>query len=160
VSEQPDQGADALAAVQRGFDLFNAGDLDTLITETFDPEIAYRGDPDISALAGFPTDAEGADAVRAVWEAFFAMFDEVQLTDIELVPEDGETVLGRCHMVAQGGSSGIPIDAPFHFAWVLRDDRWVFMAAKLDRDQVLAALRAWNTGRGSAEGSAYQSSQE
>ncbi|HEY8778570.1 MAG TPA: nuclear transport factor 2 family protein [Solirubrobacterales bacterium] len=99
MSEQPDQGADALAAVQRGFDLFNAGDLDTLITETFDPEIAYRGDPDISALAGFPT--EGADAVRAVWEAFFAMFDEVQLTDIELVPEDGETVLGRCHMVAQ-----------------------------------------------------------
>lgn len=160
MSEQPDQGADALAAVQRGFDLFNAGDLDTLITETFDPEIAYRGDPDISALAGFPTDAEGADAVRAVWEAFFAMFDEVQLTDIELVPEDGETVLGRCHMVAQGGSSGIPIDAPFHFAWVLRDDRWVFMAAKLDRDQVLAALRAWNTGRGSAEGSADQSSQE
>ena len=160
MSEQPDQGADALAAVQRGFDLFNAGDLDTLITETFDPEIAYRGDPDISALAGFPTDAEGADAVRAVWEAFFAMFDEVQLTDIELVPEDGETVLGRCHMVAQGGSSGIPIDAPFHFAWVLCDDRWVFMAAKLDRDQVLAALRAWNIGRGSAEGSADQSSQE
>ncbi|MDQ2938979.1 MAG: hypothetical protein M3R23_00440, partial [Actinomycetota bacterium] len=79
--------ADALAAVQRGFELFNAGDLNTLFTETFDPEIAYRGDPDISALAGFPTDAEGADGVRAVWEAFFAMFDEIQLTEVQLTPE-------------------------------------------------------------------------
>ena len=159
VSEQPpDQGADAIAEVQRGFELFNAGDLETLFTETFDPEISYRGDPDISALAGFPTDVEGADGVRAVWEAFFAMFDEIQLTDIELVPEDGETVLGRCHMVAQGGSSGIPIDAPFHFAWVLRDDRWAFMAAKLDRDQVMVSLREWQSG--SAVRDPDQSSQE
>jgi ketosteroid isomerase-like protein len=159
VSKQPpDQGADAVVAVQRGFELFNAGDLEALFTETFDPKIAYRGDPDISALAGFPTNAEGADAVRAVWEAFFAMFDEVQLTDIELVPEDGETVLGRCHMVAQGGSSGIPIDAPFYFAWVLRTGRWVFMAAKLDRDQTLASLREWQSGSGVRD--ADQSSQE
>lgn len=103
MSEQPpDQGADAVAAVQRGFELFNAGDLETLFTETFDPEIAYRGDPDISALAGFPTDAEGVSGVRAVWEGFFAMFDEVQLTEVELAPEDEHTVLGSCHMVTQG----------------------------------------------------------
>ncbi len=127
----PRSNPDALAAVQRGFDLFNAGDLDTLFTETFDPEIAYRGDPDISALAGFPTDAEGAIAVRAVWEAFFGMFDEIQLTEIELTLENEHTVLGRCHMVARGGWSGIPIDVPFHFAWVLRDGRWAFMAAQV-----------------------------
>lgn len=157
---EPSRQADTLDAIRRGFDLFNSGDLETLFTETFDPEIAYRGDPDISALAGFPTDAEGADGVRAVWEAFFAMFDEIQLTEIELIPEDSDTVLGRCHMVAQGGSSGIPIDAPFHFAWVLRDERWAFMAAKLDRNQVLAALRAWQTGRGSAAGRPDQSSHE
>jgi hypothetical protein len=60
-------------------------------------------------------------------------------------------------MVAQGGSSGIPIDAPFHFAWVLRDDRWAFMAAKLDRDQVMVSLREWQS---SAVRDPDQSSQE
>jgi ketosteroid isomerase-like protein len=127
MSEQPDRGADSLAAVRRGFELFNAGDLGTLFTETFHPEITYRGDPDISALAGFPTDAEGTDDVRAVWEAFFAMFDEVELTEVELTLQDENTVLGRCRMVTRGGSSGAPIDAPFYFAWVLRDGRWAFM---------------------------------
>jgi hypothetical protein len=52
-------------------------------------------------------------------------------------------------MVAHGGSSGIPIDAPFYFAWVLHDGRWRFMAAKLDRDQVLVALRDWRSAQSS-----------
>jgi ketosteroid isomerase-like protein len=141
-----------LAVVRRGFELFNSGDLKTLFTETFDPEISYRGDAQVSALAGFPTNAEGVDGVRAVWEGFFAMFDEVRLTEVELSAEGGDTVIGSCHMVTRGGSSGIPIDAPFYFAWVLRDGRWAFMAAKLDRTETMAALRDWK--------STAQSSQE
>jgi hypothetical protein len=140
------------AAVRRGFELFNSGDLETLFGEVFDPQISYRGDPQISALAGFPTDAEGVEGVRAVWEGFFAMFDEVRLADVELATEGKATVIGSCHMVTRGGSSGIPIDAPFYLAWVLRNGRWAFMAAKLDLEQTLAALREWQ--------SAAQSSQE
>jgi ketosteroid isomerase-like protein len=152
VENRPPSEAAAVAAVQRGFELFNSGDLDTLFEQVFDAEISYRGDPQISALAGFPTNAEGVDHVRAVWEGFFAMFDEVQLTGVELSAEGERTVTGSCHMVTRGDSSGIPIDAPFFFAWVLRDERWAFMAAKLDREQTLAALREWQ--------SADQSSQE
>jgi hypothetical protein len=97
--------------------------------------------------------------VRAVWEGFFAMFDEVQLTEVELTAEDESTVLGRCRMVTRGGSSGTPIDAPFYFAWVLRDGRWAFLAAKLDREQRLAALREWQSGPHSAPPNPDQSSQ-
>jgi ketosteroid isomerase-like protein len=137
-----------LASVERGFELFNAGDLDTLFTEVFHPDIDYRGDADISALAGFPTNATGAAGVRSVWEAFFAMFDRIQLSAIELQPRGDDEVVGSCHMVAQGGSSDVPIDAPFYFAWVLEEVRWRFMSAKLDRDQVFASLEEWRADRG------------
>jgi hypothetical protein len=132
-----------LAAVRKGFELFNAGRLDAVFTEVFHPEIDYRGDPDISALAGFAPDAKGADAVRAVWEAFFAMFEQAQLSEIELEATGDDEVLGDFHMVAHGGESEVPIDAPFYFAGVLRDGLWRFLAVKLDRDAVLASLEAW-----------------
>jgi ketosteroid isomerase-like protein len=135
----------AVAVVRRGFEQFNAGDMDALFGETFDPDISYRGDPQISALAGFPTDTEGVQGVQAVWEAFFEAFGNIQLTEIELSAEDEETVIGRCHMVTRGGSSGMPIDSPFHFAWVVRDGRWAFMAAKLEAGETLRALREWQS---------------
>jgi ketosteroid isomerase-like protein len=149
VGDSTDSTDTDLAAVRRGFELFNSGDLETLFREVFDPKISYRGDPQISALAGFPTDAEGVAGVRAVWEGFFAMFDEVQLTEMELSSQGEGTVTGSCRMVAHGGSSGIPIDAPFFLAWVLRDGRWAFMAAKLDREEALAALREWRSAQSS-----------
>ncbi|HEX4625838.1 MAG TPA: hypothetical protein VH231_15425 [Solirubrobacteraceae bacterium] len=35
-----------LAAVQRGIDLFNAGEIDALFADVFDPDVDYAGDPD------------------------------------------------------------------------------------------------------------------
>jgi ketosteroid isomerase-like protein len=137
-----------LASIRRAFELFNAGDFDTVFADVFHPEIDYRGDPDISALAGFPTDAQGTDGVRAVWEGFFSMFDRIELNDIQLEASGDDEVLGSCHMVTQGGSSEVPIDAPFYFAWVLRDGQMRFMSAKLDRDAVLDALRTWRDDAG------------
>jgi ketosteroid isomerase-like protein len=136
-----------LASIRRGFELFNEGDLGTLFSDVFHPEIDYRGDPDISALAGFPTNAQGVEGVRAVWEAFFGMFDNVHLGEIELESTGDDEVQGSCHMVTHGGASEVPIDAPFYFAWVLSDGRWRFMSAKLDREAVLAALADWRAGR-------------
>ena len=46
-------------------------------------------------------------------------------------------------MFSRGGASEVPVDAPFHFAWVLDDGRWRFLAAKLDRDEVSQALEGW-----------------
>ena len=39
---------DDAAVVRRGFEFFNAGDLDALVTEVFHEEIDYAGDPQIS----------------------------------------------------------------------------------------------------------------
>lgn len=132
-----------LAITRRGFELFNAGDLDTLFAEVFHPQAEYHGDPDISALAGFPADHSSVEAVRKVWTAFFAMFEEITLSDVELIADDEDRVFGTAHMVSRGGSSEVPIDALFHFAWVLRDGRWRFAAVKLDRGAVAESLAAW-----------------
>jgi hypothetical protein len=132
--------AATLAPIQRSFELFNAGDLETIFDELFDGNIDYSGDPDISALAGSPTDLHGIEAVRSVWTSFFEMFDEVQLSEIEFEEIAPGQAVGRARMVARGGSSDVPIDAPFHFAWVTRAGRQTFMAAKLDRAATLAAL--------------------
>ncbi len=138
---------DRLAVVRRGFELFNAGELEALFAQVFHPEVDYSGDPDISALTGFPVDASGTDAVRAVWEAFFAMFEEARVSDVELSSAEGDVVFGSGHMVARGGASDVPIDARFHFAWVIRDGRWRYLAVKTDRDLVLDSLRQWQAGR-------------
>jgi hypothetical protein len=139
--------APTLAPIQRSFELFNAGDLETIFDEIFDGEIDYSGDPDISALAGSPTDLHGIDAVRSVWTSFFEMFDEVQLSEIEFEEIAPGQAVGRARMVARGGSSDVPIDAHFHFAWVTRAGRQTFMAAKLDRAVTLAALADHVAGR-------------
>lgn len=90
-------------------------------------------------------DVSGGDGVGAVWEAFFAMFDEVRLSEIELTAGEGDHVFGSAHMLTRGGSSEVPIDVAFHFAWVVRNGRWRFLAAKLDCDAMLAALREWES---------------
>jgi ketosteroid isomerase-like protein len=140
-------GGDSLASVRRSFALFNEGRLETILGEIFHPDIDYSGDPDVSALAGFPTDRRGADEVRRVWVAFFEMFDEIRLSEIELREVGPGQVVGSAHMVARGGSSDVPIDAPFHMAWVVREGRQTFMAVKLDRADALAALEDHLAGR-------------
>jgi hypothetical protein len=136
-----------LAPIRRSFELFNAGDLETVLDEIFDRDIDYSGDPDISALAGSPVDLRGIDAVRSVWTSFFEMFGEVHLSEIEFEEIAPGQAVGRARMVARGGSSDVPIDAPFHFAWVVRGGRETFMAAKLDRADTLAALADHVAGR-------------
>jgi ketosteroid isomerase-like protein len=140
------ESAAKLAAVRRGFELFHAGDLDTLFAEVFHPDVDYSGDAEVSTLAGYPPEAHGTAGVRSVWEAFFAMFDEVHLSEVELISGEGDSVFGRAHMLTRGGVSEVPIDAPFYFAWELRDGRWRFMSAKLDQDEAAAALHEWCEG--------------
>jgi SnoaL-like domain len=132
-----------LAVIRRGLELFNSGDLETLFREVFHPEIVYHGEPNISVLTGKPVEVTGVDEVGAVWEAFFAMFDEVRLDEFEFDEVEGGVVLGKCRMLLRGGESQVPIDAPFYLAWVLRDGRWRFLAAKLEQAEVGRALADW-----------------
>jgi ketosteroid isomerase-like protein len=133
--------------IRRSFELFNADEADTLFADLFDPDVRYSADPQISALVGSPTEIRGIDAVRETWRAFFEVFDNVQLTEIEFEEASPGRAIGSAHMVTRGGSSETPVDAPFYFAFAIRDGRLTFMAAKLDRDATVAALDAHLTGR-------------
>ena len=89
--------------MQRGFDLFNTGDIDTLFAEIFDPDVDYRGEPQIGALSGTPNDPHGSASVRDAWDAFFAMFDEVTPSAVELAHDGPGRVSGEANMVARAG---------------------------------------------------------
>jgi hypothetical protein len=132
-----------LASVRRGFDLFNAGDLETLFSEVFHSEIDYHGDPNISVLTGLPVDLKGSEGVSRAWQAFFDMFDQVRVEGIELEADPDGSVRGTGQMLARGGVSKVPIDAAFHFAWVLEDNRWRFFAVETDQAGVDRAHREW-----------------
>jgi hypothetical protein len=140
-------GGAADALIRRSFELFNAGELEVIFDQVFDRDVDYAGDPDVSALAGSPTDLRGVEQVRSVWTSFFEMFEEVHLSEISIEEIAPGRLVGSAHMVARGGSSTTPIDAPFYFAWVVRDARQKFMAAKLDRAATLAALDDHVAGR-------------
>jgi hypothetical protein len=75
------------------------------------------------------------------------MFDDVRLSEIEFEEIGPGQALGSARMVARGGASDVPIDAPFHFAWVTVAGRQTFMTAKLDRAATLAALADHVAGR-------------
>src|SRR4051794_36393270 len=92
---------DTLALIRRTFELFNAGELETIFAEMFDPDIDYSGDPDISALAGFQVDLRGTDAVASTWASFFEMFDVVRLSKIELEEIAPGQAFGSLHMVTR-----------------------------------------------------------
>ena len=135
---------DDAAVVRRGFEFFNAGDLDALVTEVFHEEIDYAGDPQISGLTGLPVDVKGGPGVRDVWQGFFDMFDDVTVADIELdPPAQPGVVRGTGRMVARGGESGVPIDALFHMAWVITDGRWRFLSVRLIEEDTSRALEDW-----------------
>ena len=136
-----------LAPIRRGFELFNAGDLETLFDEILDRDIDYSGDPDISALVGSPVELRGIEAVRSSWTAFFEMLEEVHFSEISFEEIGPGQAVGRGHMVARGGSSEVPIDTIFHFACAVRGGRWTFLATKLDREAMLAALADHVAGR-------------
>ncbi len=135
----PDTEA-TLDVIRRSFELFNGGETETLLAEMFDRDVRYSADAEISALVGSPIEIRGVDAVREMWSSFFEMFDEVRLTEIEFAEASPGRVVGSAHMVTRGGSSETPVDAPFYFAFAVRDRRLTFMAAKLDRDATVAAL--------------------
>ena len=75
------------------------------------------------------------------------MVDEVHMSGIEFEEIGPGQATGRARMVARGGSSDVPIDATFHFTWAVREGRWTFLAAKLDRAATLAALADHVAGR-------------
>jgi hypothetical protein len=95
-----------LAAIRRGFELFNAGDLDALHSEVFDPEIDYSGDPQISVLTGLPVEVKGGREVLAVWEGFFAMFDDVSLSEGSWYPSTSRSATACCSASTPGKPSG------------------------------------------------------
>ena len=137
-----------LDVVRRGLELFNKHDLEQLFEEIFHPDVDWRGDEGISVLTGLPVDTTGRAGVRNAWTAFFAMFDEINLEDVEFSPgESAGEVRGSARMVTRGGASEVPVQVVFNFAWVVEEERWRFLAAKRSPGEAVEALHIWLAGR-------------
>jgi ketosteroid isomerase-like protein len=106
-----DRDQEIIASLRPVYEAFNRGDFDAAI-EIAHPEIEF-------VRPGGQSSLRGADALRAWMEP--DAFEEQAVEPLEFVVE-GDKVLVRQHVRAQGAGSGIEIDIHSWAVWTLDDD--------------------------------------
>ncbi len=112
--------------LQKGYDAFAQGDLDT-IRSIWSDDIEWQG-PDYEPLpqaGGF----EGPDAVFEMFGELMDKWENLSVVPDEFV-EEGNTVVPLGHIQARAKSSGEDVKVPFAHVWRMRD-------GKAERVQIL-----------------------
>jgi uncharacterized protein len=122
--------------VRRGFEVFNAGDLDRLVSEFFAPEVEYRTsaeDPDAATHRGQP-------AYRRYVEQWMDSFDGLRADVDECIDVGDDRVFTWVHWTGRGRTSGA--DADWHLAiiYTMKDPRIVSGEEYFDRAEALEAV--------------------
>ena len=121
--------------VRHGLELFNRGELDTLLEEVIHPEIDLR--PGISVL-GVGT-VHGKDAVRRFWvEELPQGLDEFKV-EAEGFEDLGDTVLAASHYRARGPGSGMAIEQTFFTLYRVEEGRIKSIRDYMGRAEALEA---------------------
>ena len=113
-------------ALQKGYNAFGQGDMDT-IRSIWTDDFYWQG-PDYEPLpqsGGF----EGPDAVFEMFGELMENWDDLSVVPDEFV-EDGNTVVALGHVHGTAKSSGEQVKVPFAHVWRMRD-------GKAERVQIL-----------------------
>ncbi len=118
--------SDNVDLMQKGYDAFARGDLET-IRSIWHDDIEWQG-PDYDPLpqAGH---YEGPDAIFEMFGRLPEHWDDFRVTLDEWV-EQGDTVIALGHTEGRGKSTGEQVKVPFAHVWRIRD-------GKVERAQVL-----------------------
>ncbi len=110
-----------LAVVRRGYELYEAGDLEGVADLFSDAaEVADAGGLGVTgSAAGTRSGPEGF--LRANEEALEA-FDEYRVETAEFI-DAGEAVVVPVRISGRGRASGVPLDARLTHLWVLREGK-------------------------------------
>ena len=120
-----------IARMERGFELFNAGDYDGL-REFVAPDVVMERVGDFPAVHGWA-------AFRALQEPDAFEWQTVEPLDWQV---NGEKVLIRVRIRSKGAASGVVIDMQGWMVWTVRDGLVVHMINAQDEERALEAFRA------------------
>jgi ketosteroid isomerase-like protein len=122
--------------VRRGLELFNRGEVDTVIRDILHDEIEIT--PGIGPLLGVAT-VRGKENVRKFWvEDLPQGFDEFRI-EPRAVEDLGRAILVESHYRARGPRTGIELEQTFTTVYVLRDGRIQSIRDCPSRDEALEA---------------------
>jgi ketosteroid isomerase-like protein len=120
--------------VRRNIEAFNRGDLDALF-ERVDADAVIADPPELPDAKVY----RGPEGARESLERFLALFDRVQVDELEEILENGEVVLAGIRFSAQGKGSGVEITQRRWDVLTMRDGKVLRWAIYLDRAQALDA---------------------
>jgi uncharacterized protein len=112
--------------LQRGYDAFGQGDLET-IRSIWSDDIEWHG-PDYEPLPQSGR-LQGPDAIFEMFGDLFERWDGLSVVPDEFV-EDGDTVVALGHLEGRAKESGEQVKVPFAHVWRLSD-------GKVERAQIL-----------------------
>ena len=127
------QNADA---VKRGYDAFNAGDIDT-VSKIFADDISWEG-PNTS---GVPMSGlnEGKDAVLQALGHIEQLFQTFHVSPDEMI-EQGDTVVVLSHIEGTTATSGSDIKLPGVEIWRMSDGQAQRVQSLVDTAELKAAF--------------------
>jgi uncharacterized protein len=127
------QNADA---VKRGYDAFNAGDIDT-VSEIFADDISWEG-PNTS---GVPMSGlnEGKDAVLQALGHIEQLFQTFHVSPDEMI-EQGDTVVVLSHIEGTTATSGSEVKLPGVEIWRMSDGQAQRVQSLVDTAELKAAF--------------------
>lgn len=113
-------------ALQKGYDAFGRGDMDT-IRSIWTDDFTWQG-PDYEPL---PQSGrfEGPDATFEMFGRLMEKWDDMSVVPDEFI-ENGDTVVALGHVQARAKSGGEQVKVPFAHVWRMRD-------GKAERVQIL-----------------------
>jgi ketosteroid isomerase-like protein len=126
--------------VRRHFESCDVGGLDAL-GELWHPDIEWRA---VEGAADDVGPMRGHEAVRAYYEDWIDMLDELEADVDEVIFDDGERVAVLVRTTGRGRASGVRTEGRYYVACTVRDGRIANGREYETREQVLAAVE----GRG------------
>jgi ketosteroid isomerase-like protein len=128
-------GANA-AAVRRGIDAYNAGDVGGLLAMA-DPDIEWEVAPEHPAAATH----RGYEAIGEYLGDWQNTLDDIHI-DVRSISERGDSVLALCQVRGKGGESGAAVEVEIAFLTTFRDGKAIRVEEFLDADEALRALES------------------
>jgi len=132
---------------RRGFEAYNAGDLDALV-ELLHPEVELHADHEL-INGGDHRGHEGFTRWNAEWTEAWEEFT-IEPRALETFGE--HVILADTHQVARGAGSGIDVEMDVFWVFEVEDDQVVRMHLYANRDRALEAIAGWSEARGAGGG--------
>ena len=128
---EPQQNQELLL---HGLDAWNRGDWDAAL-ETISPDVEWR----ISQpLFDMPLVSHGRDGVRAFWEKWTEIWEEIHIEVERIVPrDDGVAAFVRWRA---RGRDGVEVDQQVVFVFTIRDGLTTHFIAYWDPEEAVEAL--------------------